>query len=72
MPSPNRPATDLVNSDLQREKQYNNVDLVTIIEMNEPLLTAEQRNIYYRIMLTVDTEQGFFPLFFLRRSRWNR
>jgi hypothetical protein len=27
MPSPVRPTTDLVNSDLKRQKQYNEVDL---------------------------------------------
>ncbi|XP_054719193.1 uncharacterized protein LOC129228538 [Uloborus diversus] len=63
MPSPDRLATDLVNTDLQREKQYNAVDLATIIANNEPLLTVEQKNIYNQVMLTVDTEQGGF--FFL-------
>lgn len=63
MSSPDRPAADLVNTDLQREKQYNDVDLATIIVNNEPLLTAEQKNIYNRIMLTVDADQGGF--FFL-------
>ncbi|GFQ84634.1 uncharacterized protein TNCT_429421 [Trichonephila clavata] len=63
MPSPDRPATDLVNSDLQREKQYKDVDLATIIANIEPLLTDEQKNIYNRIMLAVNDEQGGF--FFL-------
>ncbi|GFQ92405.1 ATP-dependent DNA helicase [Trichonephila clavata] len=63
MPSPDRPATDLVKSDLQREKQYNDVDLAAIIANNEPLLTDEQKNIYNRIMLAVNDEQGgFFSL----------
>lgn len=57
MSSPDRPAADLVNTDLQREKQYNDVDLATIIVNNEPLLKAEQKNIYNRIMLT---KVGFF------------
>ena len=43
MPSPARPATKLVNSDLQREQQHNNVDLAAIIVNNEPSLTAEQK-----------------------------
>jgi hypothetical protein len=60
MSSPDRPAADLVNTDLQRKKQYNDVDLATIIVNNEPLLTAEQKNIYNRIMLTVDADQGGF------------
>ena len=54
MLSPDRPAADLVNTDLQREKQYNDVDLATIIVNNEPLQTSDQKNIYNRIMLTVD------------------
>jgi hypothetical protein len=63
MPSPVRPAIDLVNSDLQREKQFNEVDLAIVIKNNEPLLTAEQKIIYNRIILTVDAEEGGF--FFL-------
>ncbi|GFV79732.1 uncharacterized protein TNCV_1725571 [Trichonephila clavipes] len=43
MPSPNRPATDLVNTDLQRENQYDHGSLATIIMNSEPLLTAEQK-----------------------------
>ncbi|GFV33863.1 helitron_like_N domain-containing protein [Trichonephila clavipes] len=43
MPSPNRPATDLVNTDLQRENQYDHGRLATIIMNSEPLLTAEQK-----------------------------
>lgn len=60
MPSPNRPATDLVNTDLQREKQYDHGSLATIIMNSEPLLTAEQKIIYDRIMLAVAAEQGGF------------
>ena len=43
MPSPNHPATDLVNTDLQRE-QYDHGNLATFITNSEPLLTAEQKN----------------------------
>jgi len=46
MPSPDRPAAELVNTDLQREKQYNDVDLPTIIVKNEPLLYVF--NLYVR------------------------
>ncbi|GFR05624.1 ATP-dependent DNA helicase, partial [Trichonephila clavata] len=63
MPSPNGPATDLVNTDLQRENQYDHGSLATIIMNSEPLLTAEQKIIYDRIMLAVAVEQGGF--FFL-------
>ncbi|CAH2088688.1 unnamed protein product [Euphydryas editha] len=63
MPAPNRLATDLFNVDLQREKHYNETDLASIIANNEPSLTTEQKNIYNRIMRTVDVQQGGF--FFL-------
>ncbi|XP_044592014.1 ATP-dependent DNA helicase RRM3-like [Cotesia glomerata] len=63
MPSPNRPASDLVNTDLQREQQYDHGNLATIITNSEPLLTAEQKIIYDRIMLAVAAEQG--GIFFL-------
>ncbi|GFU18819.1 uncharacterized protein TNCV_1085611 [Trichonephila clavipes] len=69
MPSPNRPATDLVNTDLQRENQYDHGSLATIIMNSEPLLTAEQKIIYDRIMLAVAAEQGGF---FFGCTRWNR
>ncbi|CAF4889544.1 unnamed protein product [Pieris macdunnoughi] len=64
MPSPDRPDTDLVNTDLQREKQYDHGNLATIIVSNEPLLTAEQKNIYDRIMLAVSAEQGCADIYF--------
>jgi hypothetical protein len=70
MPSPNRPATDLVNADLQREKQFHSFDLTKIVANNEPFLTDEKRHVYNRIVLAVDTKQGGF--FFLGRTRWNR
>ncbi|XP_044591941.1 ATP-dependent DNA helicase PIF1-like [Cotesia glomerata] len=63
MPSPNRPASDLVNTDLQREQQYDHGNLATIITNSEPLLTAEQKIISDRIMLAVAAEQG--GIFFL-------
>ncbi|GFX74603.1 ATP-dependent DNA helicase [Trichonephila clavipes] len=65
MPSPNRPATDLVNTDLQRENQYDHGSLATIIMNSEPLLTAEQKIIYDRIMLAVASEQGGFFFFLM-------
>lgn len=51
MPSPDRPATDIMNTDIQREKQYEDVDLATLIANNEPLSKAEQRIIYNRLNL---------------------
>lgn len=61
--SPKRPAINLLNNDLQREKNYSNVYLSKIIQKNEPLLTIEQKNIYDQIMLAVAAEKGGF--FFL-------
>lgn len=43
MPSPDRLATNLVNSDLQRENQYNHSNLAALIANIEPLLTAEHK-----------------------------
>ena len=40
-PSPDRLTTNLVNSDLEQEKNYKDIDLATNIVNNEPLLTAE-------------------------------
>ncbi|XP_063993665.1 uncharacterized protein LOC135171207 [Diachasmimorpha longicaudata] len=60
MPPPNRPVTDLVNVDLQREKQYDRGNLATIIVNSEPLRTPEQKNINDRIILAVAAEQGGF------------
>lgn len=63
MPSPNRPATDIINSEIQREQQFNMVSLTTFVENNEQLLTDEQKNVYDRINLSIAAEQGGF--FFL-------
>ncbi|GFQ97790.1 uncharacterized protein TNCT_225871 [Trichonephila clavata] len=69
MPSPDRPATDLVNSDLQREKQHNDVDLATIIANNEPLLTDEQKMFIIGLCWLLMMNKAAF---FLGRTRWNR
>ncbi|GFR25578.1 hypothetical protein TNCT_331001 [Trichonephila clavata] len=60
MPSPDLLASDLLNSDLQREKQNNDIDLATIITNNEPLLTVEQKFIYNRVMLDAEKRRVFF------------
>lgn len=68
MSSPDSPTTDLVNSNLQQEKQYDHHNLATIIENSEPFLTVVQKMIYERIMLAFAAEQAFFFL----GDRWNR
>ncbi|GBP91142.1 hypothetical protein EVAR_24094_1 [Eumeta japonica] len=59
--------TDLVNDDLQREKQYDHGNLATIIVNSEPLPTAEQENIYDRVMLLLNK-----VVFSLGRTKWKR
>jgi len=63
MPSPNRPTTDIINSDVQREHQFDAASLTNFVLIYEQLLTAEQKNIYDRINLSIAAQQGGF--FFL-------
>lgn len=63
MPSPNRPASDLFNRDMQREQSYNADDLSVYVQTNEPKLLPEQKIIYDTIMYAVAAQQGGF--FFL-------
>ncbi|GBM86776.1 hypothetical protein AVEN_203254-1 [Araneus ventricosus] len=63
MSSPNRSASDLLNTDMNRELQYNTVEMAGIVNRNVPLLNDEQKIIYDRIMLAVSAGQGGF--FFL-------
>ncbi|XP_044575267.1 uncharacterized protein LOC123259066 [Cotesia glomerata] len=63
MNSPNRGATDLINTEMNREMQYNTVETAAIVTRNVPLMNEEQRIIYDRIMLAVSAGQGGF--FFL-------
>ncbi|XP_074108457.1 uncharacterized protein LOC141533462 [Cotesia typhae] len=63
MSSPNRSASDLLNTDMNRELQYDTVQMASIVSRNVPLLNDEQKIIYDRIMLAVSAGQGGF--FFL-------
>ncbi|GFY41648.1 ATP-dependent DNA helicase [Trichonephila inaurata madagascariensis] len=56
--SPNRSASDLMNTEMNRELQYNTVEMVAIITHNVPLLTEKQRTIYDRIMLAISAGKG--------------
>ncbi|GFY75219.1 uncharacterized protein TNIN_109481 [Trichonephila inaurata madagascariensis] len=62
-PAPNRPAADVINSDVQRELQFDMTSLATFVADNAQLLTAEQRNVYDQIKVSVAVRQGGF--FFL-------
>ena len=59
--SPNRNVSDLINTKLNRELQYNTVEMTAIIARNVPLMNEKQRTIYNCIMLAVLVRQaGFF------------
>jgi hypothetical protein len=63
MYSPNRNAFDLINTELNRELQYNIVEMAAIVTRNVPLINEKQRKIYDRIMLAVSAGQGRFFFF---------
>ncbi|XP_044584015.1 uncharacterized protein LOC123264663 [Cotesia glomerata] len=63
MNSPNRAASDLMNTEMNRELQYSTVEMAAIVARNVPQMNEEQRTIYDRIMLAVSAGQGGF--FFL-------
>ena len=63
MRSPNRSASDLMNTEMNRELQYNTAEMAAIVTRNVPLLTHEQKTIYDQIMLAVSEGRGGF--FFL-------
>nr|XP_042912617.1 uncharacterized protein LOC122272722 [Parasteatoda tepidariorum] len=62
MPSPNRSASYLLNNDMNRELQYNTIEMAVIVTHNVPLMNEEQRSIYDRIMLAISAGQGGFLL----------
>ena len=64
MHSPNRNASDLINTELNRELQHNIVEIAAIVARNVPLMNEEQRTIYDRIMLAVLAGKGGFFFFF--------
>ncbi|GBP88951.1 hypothetical protein EVAR_52290_1 [Eumeta japonica] len=49
MNSPNRTASDLMNTEMNRELQYSTVEMAAIVARNVPLMNEEQRTIYDRI-----------------------
>ena len=44
MPSPNRPATDIINSDVQREQEFDAASLTTFVANNEQQMCIRDRN----------------------------
>lgn len=50
-------------NDVQREHQFDKTSLATFVAENEQLLTAEQRNVYDQINVSIAAQQGGF--FFL-------
>ncbi|GBP75653.1 ATP-dependent DNA helicase RRM3 [Eumeta japonica] len=58
MNSPNRTASDLMNTEMNRELQYSTVEMAAIVARNVPLMNEEQRTIYDRIMLAVSAGQA--------------
>ncbi|GFX16779.1 ATP-dependent DNA helicase [Trichonephila clavipes] len=63
LPAPNRPTVNIINSDVQREHQFDMTSLAAFVVDNEQLLTAEQRNVYDQINVFIAERQG--GLFFL-------
>ena len=55
--------SDLINTELNPELQYNTLEMEIIIARNAPQMNEEQRNIYDRIMLAISTGQGGFFFF---------
>ncbi|GFY21600.1 uncharacterized protein TNCV_1167451 [Trichonephila clavipes] len=53
MPAPNRPEANIINSDVQREHQFYMTSLAAFVVDNEQLLTAEQRNVYDQINISI-------------------
>ncbi|GBP76087.1 hypothetical protein EVAR_46955_1 [Eumeta japonica] len=58
IPSPYRPAKDIINSEIQREQQFDTVSLTTFVENNEQLLIDEQKNVYHQINLSIAAGRG--------------
>lgn len=63
MNSPDRAVSDFMNTEMNREMQYNTVEMAAIVTRNVILMNEEQKIIYDRIMLAVSAGQGGF--FFL-------
>ncbi|GFQ94622.1 helitron_like_N domain-containing protein [Trichonephila clavata] len=60
MHSQNGSSSTLMNTEMNRELQYNTVEMAAIVTRNVPLLTEKQRTIYNHIMLAVSAGQGGF------------
>ncbi|XP_026476448.1 uncharacterized protein LOC113382110 [Ctenocephalides felis] len=58
--TPSRAAVDIMNSDVQREHQFDKTALATFVANNEILLTAEQQSVYDQINTSIEAQQGGF------------
>lgn len=56
LPSPNRPASDLFNRDLQREELFDVNELDEFVQNNLPKMLPEQKTIYDTIMHAIAAE----------------
>lgn len=63
MEAPNRASLDLLNQEVQRELQYDCVELGTYVTVNVPKLNAEQKVAYDTILEAIANESG--GLYFL-------
>ena len=58
MHSPNRNASDLINTELICELQYNSVEVAAIVAHNVPIINEERRTVYDRIIVAISARQG--------------
>lgn len=56
--SPNRPGIDTPDRDIQRERNYNPIELQAFLAARIPLLQTDQRTAYNGIMEAVANESG--------------
>ncbi|CAB3258294.1 unnamed protein product [Arctia plantaginis] len=61
MPAPNREMNDAFNRELEREREYQELDLV--VQTNVPLLNSQQKEVYDTLMKAIDDGNG--GLYFL-------
>ena len=57
MRSLNRSASDLINTDINREMMYDTVEFAVTLSRKVPLLNDDYKTIYDRIMLVVSAGQ---------------
>lgn len=63
LPSPNRTIHNIIDCELRREQQYNINDLNDFVQLNQPQLNPQQRQIFDTIINAINDEQS--GVFFL-------